>query len=229
MPTDDNPIERQPLFGYPNRNNRIYVPAEWAASGTWTGSPKISGGIEVSKGTSVEAPRGLNRPDQRYELSISEAQARREARGADEYPYMFFLITELDRFEVQTKSGKSVDAVPLASQVFTGADGELHMCQCEDDWRLRQSGYVFTTVCKHVVALRLWLLDTTVDERFYSLEYVSEQTGFSLRALEAACKEDILPATKIGRQWGIDPGDIGDVVSGLNSKKITFPNSWPFS
>ena len=225
MPTGDNPEERQPFFGIPNRNNRIYVPAEFAPSGTWIGSPKISGGFEISKGTAVDAPRGLNRVDQRYTQAASTMQANRASRGLAEYDSMNFLITELGRFEIQTASGKSVDAVPLASEAFLSPVGEPSMCQCEDDWRLRESGYSLDTFCKHVHALRKWLLDTTIDERFYSLEYVSEQTGYSLRALEEACREERIVAEKVGRQWGISPVVIEATLSYLLDRIVTFPNA----
>lgn len=225
MPDESNPRERQPFRGDPNRNNRVYIPATWAEPGEGEGHPKLSGGYEVSRNNGGEAPRGLNRTDQRYTLPASEMQARRQARAAAELPSLIFMQTELGRWECQTTSGKSVDCVPLAEMAFEGEDGELHLCQCEDDWRLRQSGYELATACKHVEGLRLYLDATPVDDQFYSLEWLSEQTGYSLRALEQQAANGSIPADKIGRQWGIPSPLATDTILYLRERVINFPNA----
>jgi hypothetical protein len=152
--------------------------------------------------------------------------ARREARATDEYLDTVFIITELERFECQTRSGKSLDCVATAPDAFLGPDNELHLCQCEDDWRLRQSGYTLTVACKHVIMLRQWLLDTPPDDRWLSLEFVAQFVPYALRTLEAMCKRGFLPADKIGRQWAIPPSLIDSVIADLIARIVPLP---PFS
>lgn len=213
------PYEEPPETG-PQRNpyrksNREYVPAEWNAAHGPTESPKVSGGYEQQKGTVKAAPRGLNRVDQRYNLSATEMIARREARAADEYADSLVLWSENGLLEVCSKSGKSLNVAPSIGAAWPGQFPEPHLCQCEDDFRLRASGYQLNVRCKHYLIGQMAIDNELTDPIFYSAERLAQDTNYAIRTIEALCRQEVIPAVKVKEKWCIVPGDYANTVSTL--------------
>lgn len=186
----------QPLANIPPRNRRHWVPAEWAPAGGGSGHPKIGGGFEVDTKTGEEAPRGFNRPDQRYALSEAELTARRDARAASEYPSSVILLNSDGAYQVRSESGNN----------YLVAAGNA-ACNCPDYLRLQQSGKL-TVQCKHQKLVALALADPMTGGVInWSCEHTAAYSGIAIDTVRRACREGVLPAVLQHRVWSISPMD----------------------
>lgn len=215
MSTAD-PRDRQPYRpANPKQSHRRYVPATWAEPGEGGGAPKESGGYTVDTRTSGPAPRAFNRPDQRYLLSVTEAQTRRNDRAAAEYADTVILAGDNGLIEVRSSSGNNYDV-----------DHDRAFCDCPDHWRLSQS-YVVDVKCKHRVMVETAIAAVGGYANLdWSCDRVAEELGLDRRTVEALCEEGFFDAVKIHQVWVISNGGTLPVqIAAYRDKIIGDPES----
>lgn len=204
--------DTQPLPNPIKPRNRVYITAEWAAPGTSGGHPKLSGGVEVDIRTGANAPRGLNRPGQRYELTQTELQNRRKATALAEYSSVSICLGEGNQYEVRSASGNSYDVSP-----------NLVTCDCPDWIKQELSGYGIVR-CKHIWMVIKALNDPALPDGLdWGTSKLAEAIGIDERTVQQLCQQGFFTAFKVNENWHI-PAVEAEAGAALYRGKM-----WPFS
>lgn len=204
--------DTQPQRNVQAHHNRAYIHADWAPAGSGGGHPKISGGIEIDLRTGNPAPRGLNRINQRYELTQSEIQTRRQATAASEYAATLVCLGENNQYEVRGPSGNCYDVAP-----------SLVTCDCPDFMKQDLSGYGIVR-CKHI-----WIVITALaDPGFpfglpWGTSKLAQAIGINERTVQRLCEEGFFPATKVNSCWIVQAADAEPGVVNYQA------NMWPYT
>lgn len=211
VPTDFQHIG-QPTGNPQAHHNRVYIPADWVSGGGPGGSPKVSGGVEVDTRTGAIAPRGLNRANQRYELTQTEIQTRRKATAASEYASTSICLGERDGYHLRSVSRNCYEV-----------SKNLVTCDCPDWMKQEQSGYGIVR-CKHI-----WMVITALndpglpDGLDWGTGKFAEVTGIDIRTVERLCQEGFVTAFKVNSDWHIPAVEAPTGVAEYKAKM------WPFT
>lgn len=209
MPPTHDEDDTQPNRNAPERNRRTYVPATWAAPGMGAGHPKLSGGETIDNKTGNPAPRGMNRPDQRYAGTDATLDANRAARAASEYATSVILLGAEGRYEVRATSGNNYDVA-----------SDTNDCDCPDQFRLKASGKL-AAYCKHCHLVRLALIDPLLPNGLkWSTAKLAEAIGIDERSAEILCDTGTVAASKVHNVWVIDPLTGGTAVTNQQRKQV---------
>lgn len=209
--------ETQPLANHPSRNRRIYIPATWAKPGEGGGAPKLSGGQTIDKQTGDPAPRGLNRPDQRYRLPIEEVWARRADRAEAEYPATVIAQGCNGNIELRAPSGNNYEL----TRDGTG-------CDCPDQMKLSAS-YEEATMCKHGLCVLIAMAEAGGYENLpMGVNRLAEVLGIAQRTAEQLCANGKIPATKRHEVWLCTPGPaLFTAIATYLSNVVPGPREFP--
>lgn len=205
---DDTQPQRNPEA----HNNRRYIPADWAPAGEGEGAPKLSGGVEVDIRTGATVGRGLNRKNQRYELTSTELQARRAATAAAEYAATSVCLGAEGVYEVRGPSGNCYDVSP-----------NLVTCDCPDWYKQEQTGYGIVR-CKHIIIVITALNDSAYPFGLpWGVSKMAEALGIAERTVQHLCQEGEFVAYKVNNNWHIAAEEVEGALAMYRAKM------WPWS
>lgn len=179
--------------------NREWIFAEYETDSLGVRTKVPGTGVEVDKKSRAVIPnRGLNRPDQRYELDPTEIADRRAARAVAEVGDCLAIRMDEGHVEVVSASENRYDV--------SGPDQDNY-CACPDFRRLQLSYPGAGLVCKHILIARLKEAERFPDPLDVGVLWIAERLGVQYRVVQVACQKGVCAATKQKRTWVITEGD----------------------
>lgn len=205
------PGDSQPFRGDKDENHREYIPAVWDPDHAPGDSPKVSGGYEQDKRYSYPAPRGLNRTDQRYDLSVEDLASRRQSRAEAEIADTVVLRMRDDKVVMRAKSGNNYHL-----------PADLQSCDCPDWWRLNASGKA-DAYCKHQrIAAMAYTEAGGYEDLDWSTDYVADLIGAAVNTIENLCRAAYFVSERINNVWVIENSPTNTDAINVYKERIVY-------